>query len=86
MFSENKYPNMEISSPVDRLGYDSNLASYEITNHGNAPATNLSITIDDFPSKILNVIYELCTVEAILPEFNNTDFLRGTTFPANSSI
>ena len=86
IFSDNRYPNIQIYSALFNMT-DKELKRgiFEITNNGNTPATNLSITLDATPSNILTITNYLSTVEVKLG-FNNTLFPPGETQQVQHTI
>jgi hypothetical protein len=84
---DDNYPDIDIQvKPVDIRSPLFTQFAINITNSGNAPATNLSAIVNAFPVNIVNITNKFSTTDIILPQFNNTVLRPGVTQTINHSL
>jgi hypothetical protein len=82
------YPHVYVQlDPSERSEGGSSQWRMAIENNGNAPATNLSMSVRAFNNEnILNITNSFSTADVILPKFSNTSLEPGANETINNPI
>ena len=58
----------------------------KLTNYGDKPATNFTMTMDAASKRIMNITERIATSDVFLPQFNNTLLQMGIPYTINRSL
>jgi hypothetical protein len=85
---EPNHPDIDIRTPYYNPLKDTDLIqpTINITNKGDAPATNLSVMLNTFPMEVVNITNRFSTTEITLSQLNNTVLETGYTETINRSL